>query len=256
MRRAGGRPAGAARGQSSRPIGRDPTERRGGAGKGSRGGNRYVGVKRTVALGALLAVTAVVAAVVLLTMHKDSSGKGAGSPATRPGAAAAASKLLQARSFAASYPATWSATSHAGVRGSALHQLSSTGAPVNVLGIAPAGTAGITITDLAASRAAIRKHLFSDPHLNAMGLMRLLVGTPHLATGVTLASAPRKVALGGVEAAEESYTYSWQGRPIAQVDVVARHAGRVVLMELDAEPSLASESQAALTLLSSSWHWA
>ena len=69
------------------------------------------------------------------------------------------------------------------------------------------------------------------------------------------AGAPRAVTLASSPAAEESYSYSYEGSLNVQVDVLAQHAGRSYLIELDAEPSLGAESRSALELLFKSWRW-
>jgi len=203
-------------------------------------------VKRTIAPLAVLLVAIAVAVVALLATGGRHGGPAASVPA--------GSAPLHGTGFDAAYPATWSATARSGPHDSAQYRLSSTGAPVNGLGIAPAGTAGITITDIPA-RGESRGRAFDEEHVPAASLLRLLVGTPRVATGVTRPVAPRPTQLAGVEAAEEAYAYHYEGRQILQVDVVAAHGGRMVMLELDTEPSLAGNSQTALTQLAGNWHW-
>jgi hypothetical protein len=203
-------------------------------------------MRRVIAPALLLAVAIVVAVVVLVTLS-DSHGP-------RPVAGPAGSKTLRGIGFSTAYPRAWSVTSRSGPHESAQYKLSSTGAPVNGLGIGSAGTAGITITDVPAHG---ESHglAFSEEHAKASSLLGLLVGTPRVASGVARAVPPRSTTLAGLEAAEEAYHYSYEGRQILQVDVVAQHRGRIVLLELDTEPALASSSQAALTLLGNYWRW-
>jgi hypothetical protein len=205
-------------------------------------------VKRAIPIAALLLVSVVVAAVLLLTMHdKTTKPISVNRPATIAAPIAGAG-------FSTSSPLGWSVVTHPAPHKSSQHLLSSTGASVNGLGLGPAGTIAVTIDDTPAA-GIIRGRKVSQAGLKATRLLALNVGTPKAARGVSLGARPRPVALDGVEAGEESYLYSYEGRQNMQVDVIASHGGRVLLIELDAEPRLASSSQAALTQILANWHW-
>ena len=210
-------------------------------------------MRRTVVFGVLIVVTGILAATVVLTVRNRKSETSA--PTTQPARTQPRMRtVLRTPAFSTTYPSGWTDRTRSAPRESVQHKLTSTQAPIERLGIPPAGTVGITINDTPAS-GMVRGHRVSEEGLRAVALLPLNVGTPETAKGVTLASRPRSVMLGGVEAAEESYAYSYAGRQNVQVDIVAQHKGRIVYIELDAEPSLGSSSQAALTQITAGWHW-
>jgi hypothetical protein len=223
--------------------------------KASSAGADTVAVKRAIPIAVLITVIALVAAVVMLSMHGSKS-----PPPSAPRATAIATpstpalRTVTGTGFSTSYPSAWSVSSHIGRRGSSQHLLSSSGAAIDALGLGPAGTVAVTIDDTPTSgvRAGQR---FSEQRLDAVRLLAVNVGTPEAAQAKSLAARPHAVALDGIEAGEESYVYTYEGRQNMQVDVVARHDRHIVLVELDAEPRLASASQAALTQILAAWHW-
>ena len=176
---------------------------------------------------------------------------GSAAHATRP----PASRSIVARSFTAGVPAGWTAASRALGDGRGYH-LSSTGAKINALGIGPEGTIGVTITEsgqgvLAHGRVGGRPaHAYGAP-----ALLAFVIGTPGRASSVVRVAAPAPRHLAGRPAGEEAFTYRYRGRKMMQVDVLAEHGGRLFVVELDAEPALASQSQAALQTIFTSWHW-
>jgi hypothetical protein len=150
--------------------------------------------------------------------------------------------------FSARYPASWSVTT-AQRRGAVRYQLSSTGKPISSLDIGPAGTVGVTILETAPSRIV---GAFSH---GIPALLPLIVGTPRTAAGVTRTAAPRAVTLDGAQAAEESYAYMYSGRENVQSDVLARRGDRLVLIELDGEPTAARAAEAGFEALMRGWRW-
>jgi hypothetical protein len=215
--------------------------------------------RRYAALGALAAVAVLVAVVVLLTTgHAHEQTPAPSVPATpRVGSSHAVTarvqtqageKTLHARLFNAPYPGDWS-VSTAQRRGAIRYQLTSTGRAIDNLDIGPAGTVGVTILETAPSRA-----IGAFTH-GASALLPLIVGTPRTAAGVTRTAAPRAISLDGAPAAEESYTYMFSGRENVQSDVLARRGDRLVLIELDGEPSAASSAEAGFEALTRGWRW-
>jgi hypothetical protein len=200
----------------------------------------------------LIVVAGVLAAVVLVTMRGKKPETTAAT--TPPTTVQPTTKTVRTSAFSTAYPVSWSDRVISGPHESVQHRLTSTAAPIGHLGIPSAGAIGVTINDTSAS-GVLRGHHFSEEGLKAAALLPLNVGTPRTAKHVVLTARPRTVTLDGVEAAEESYLYTYGGRQNVQVDVVAQHKGRIVFIELDAEPSQSSRSQAALTQLTSSWHW-
>ncbi len=207
---------------------------------------------------ALLVVMLLVAGAVLFSTssahHQTATTTTVRAPAPAAGTPSATVQALRARSFTTSYESGWTLTSKVGPDGATRRQLSSTEASINGLGLAPSGTVGITIDEGPLS-GVVDGRFTSLAKESALGLLRLSVGTPRGARGVTLAGVPRATSLGGVQAAEEAYTYFYEGRQNTQVDVVSKGDGHSVLIELDAEPTLSSQSQAALELLVADWRW-
>jgi hypothetical protein len=169
-------------------------------------------------------------------------------------------KRLDGGLFSTSYSGGWSVSSKHNATGAALYQLSSTGAKVNGLGIAPAGTVAVTIAQTPLS-------FFSTGHLIGAGpdtaassqstveLLPHVVGTPGGAQRVVLAAPPARSSLAGAEAAIESYGYTYRGVGDVQVDLLARRDGDVFLLELNTEPALAAEGEAALETIAKHWRW-
>jgi hypothetical protein len=216
--------------------------------------------RRYAALGALAAVAVLVAVVVLLTTgHAHEQTPAPSVPTTgRVGSSShsvttrvhtqTGDKTLHARLFTAPYPADWS-VSTAQRRGAVRYQLSSTGRVIDNLDIGPAGTVGVTILETSPSRV-----IGAFTH-GATALLPLIVGTPGTAAGVTRTAAPRAISLDGAPAAEESYAYMFSGRENVQSDVLARRGDRLVLLELDGEPSAARSAEAGFEALTRGWRW-
>jgi hypothetical protein len=218
--------------------------------------------RRYLALGSLAAVAVVVAAVLLLTMGHSSeptptvpspvkpSPGASGSPRSQSASVSSPTRTtkLDARMFSARYPAGWSVMT-AQRRGAVRYQLSSNGKAINGLDIGPAGTVGVTILETAPSRVV---GAFSR---GIPALLPLIVGTPRTAEGVTRTAAPRAVTLDGAQAAEESYAYMYGGRENVQSDVLARRGDRLVLVELDGEPTAARAAEADFEALMRGWRW-
>ncbi|HTU77164.1 MAG TPA: hypothetical protein VMF09_00235 [Solirubrobacteraceae bacterium] len=211
--------------------------------------------RRYMAFGSLIAVAAIVAAVVALrTTQTQTQAAKPAVPARRHTTAAvsdagAGTATLAAGSFTARYPAAWRLSAKRARSGAVEYHLSSTGAPIDNLGIGPAGTVGVTIDETPGSARV------SASKAGAPGLLALVVGTPELARGVTRTSNPRTISLDGEEAGEESYEYTYAGRQNVQSDVLARRGDRLVLVELDAEPAVARANQAGFELLMRGWSW-
>jgi hypothetical protein len=216
--------------------------------------------------GLIAAALAVAAIALFVTSHHGESSPGSASvpspppaapardsaaPSSHPATGASSLATLSARTFTSTVQRGWTVSVKHGRGGTTRYQLSSTGRPIDRLGIPPQGTIGITIDESPAT--ALRRFASGTP--SALALISRIVGVPGNATAVTLASPPRPTRLGGGDAAEESYEYSFRGRENIQVDVVGRHRGEVVLAELDAEPALAGTSAAALAALTSHWRW-
>ena len=196
--------------------------------------------RKVAALGSLLAVAVLVWVVTL-----------ASSGGQRP--------TLEGASFRTAREPDWWLTTWIGPRGDYRYQLGSTRAAINGLRVPPAGAAAITIDEAPRSLAATppaaggaRSALPSTAR--PVALLPSIAGVPRGARDVTQ-TPPRTIELGGTEAGEESFAYTYQERANLQVDILGARRGRVVLVELDAEPAPAAKGKAALETLIRSWAW-
>jgi len=164
-------------------------------------------------------------------------------PATQP---------LTGSGFTARFGASWTKETRTS-QGATEYELSSHGS-LNASGLPAAGAIGITVqvvpfTVLQASGA-------PDPStLTQVQLIDGVVGTPTDATGVTVTVALHSVTFVGDTAGAASLTYTSGGHPNLQEDVVDRHGKVVYLVELDAEPALKVQAEAAVNALVKSWSW-
>jgi hypothetical protein len=162
--------------------------------------------------------------------------------------------------FTTTVSSSWHLISKRNAAGSALYKLSSTGLPANGLDVPPAGTIGVTIS-VTPGRLLAVYHLAGGPAdtawaaQDALELMPNMVGTPSAAEYVTSAGTPSLSSLAGAEAAIESYSYIYHGTGNIQVDLVARRGGNLILIELDTEPSLAHQGEAAMQAIARNWRW-
>jgi hypothetical protein len=212
------------------------------------------GVARLVLLGVVAVAVVGVGLLRLSSSHTHSQ-------------TASASRIVQPRMktldgglFSTSYSGGWSVSSKHNATGAALYQLSSTGKSVSALGIAPAGTVAVTIAQTPLS-------FFSSGHLvgagpdaaassqSALELLQHVVGTPGGAQRVILAAPPARSSLAGAGAAIESYGYTYRGVGDVQVDLLARRDRDVFLLELNTEPALAAQGEAALETIAKHWRW-
>ena len=185
-------------------------------------------------------------AFLLLGSHGTKAAHATGSPAQRS---------IQANSFSATLPAGWTVLSRA-AGGAHGYHLSSTGASINGLGIGPSGTIGVTVTE-SGQGALAHGRVEGRPAstYSAPALLPHVIGTPAVASSVVRVAAPAPRHLASEPAGEEAFTYTYKGRKMMQVDLLAKHGGRLFVVELDAEPALASQSKAALQTIFGSWHW-
>ena len=194
--------------------------------------------------GSLIAALVAAAALVLARTHRHTN---AGPPAPAP------APVLGALAFQTTYPPGWSLTTQAQPRGAVRYQLSSNGVAVGALDIPQPGGVAITITEAPAS-------LLVGPHAAhpaGTAPLQLLPGAVSVPTGATAVARTSEHAavLGGVEAGEETYVYIYENHANVQDDLLAVHGHKSVLVELDAEPTLAPEGQAGLALITGHWAW-
>ena len=166
--------------------------------------------------------------------------------------AAPATQTLTGSGFTARFGASWTKTTRTS-QGATEYELSSNGS-LNGSGLPIAGAIGISVQVV--PFAVLQASGAPDPStLTQVQLMDGVVGTPTGASGVTVIIGLHSVAFAGDTAAAASLTYTSGGVPNLQEDVVDRHAKVVYLVELDVEPSLKVEAEAAMSALVKSWSW-
>ncbi len=167
--------------------------------------------------------------------------------------AAPATQALTGSGFTARFGASWTKTTRTS-RGATEYELSSHGSLSNA-GLPTAGAIGITVQVVPFS--VLQASGAPDPStLTQVQLMNGVVGTPTGASGVKVIVGPHSVIFAGDTAGAASLTYTSGGIPNLQEDVVDRHGKVVYLVELDAEPSLRVQGEAAVSALVKSWSWA
>jgi len=197
-------------------------------------------------------VAAVASAAALVAATTLAASATASDPAT--------THTLRASSFTTSYPAGWRLTVRR-ASGIVTYELSSTGAKVNGVGIAPAGTIAITIGVLSVSWVTTHPLLSGVPpdraaaSQSALQLLPHVIGTPVPNPSHWITTAAHSTVLDGVSAAAIAYRYRYAGVGNVQGDVLARHGHEIVYAELDTEPSLRSKGTAALATITTHWHW-
>jgi len=205
-----------------------------------------------------VALLAAVAFFVVPSTHSTGSGGGAGSAGGAAGEhpAVTSTASIQAPSFIAPVPAGWTVRARANAKGAHQFQLGSGRAPINGVGIGPAGTVAVTVTEYS-PQALANGRIAGRPAggYSAVALLPLLVGQPARAEGVQVGQHPTAALLAGAPAAEEAFFYGYRGRENLQVDVIAKHDGRLFMIELDAEPHLAAASKRALSEILGGWRF-
>ncbi len=207
-----------------------------------------------VVLAAVLALVLGAAAVfVLMPSKHPAAAQSAPASAAAP---ASSTTSIHTASFTVPVPAGWTVREQSNSKGAHQFQLGSTKASINGLGIGPGGTVGVTITEY--TPAVLSKGRINGKpagRYSAAALLPFTVGQPARAEGVQVGEHATPTTLDGAQAGEEAFFYGYKGRANVQVDVIAKHAGRLFLVELDAEPRLQATSKSALAQILSGWHF-
>lgn len=201
-----------------------------------------------VVLAAVLALVAGAAAVFLLMPSKHQA-----AAQSRP---AVSTTSIHTAYFTVPVPAGWTVREQSNAKGAHQFQLGSTEATINGVGIGPGGTVAVTITEY--TPAVLSKGKIAGKPAGSYSTAALLpftVGQPARAEGVQVAQHATPTTLDGAQAGEEAFFYGYKGRANLQVDVIAKHAGRLYLVELDAEPRLQATSKSALSQILGGWHF-
>jgi hypothetical protein len=169
---------------------------------------------------------------------------------------AATATSLHTASFTAPVPAGWTVREQSNAKGAHQFQLGSTKASINGVGIGPGGTVAVTITEYG-PQALTRGRISGKPagSYTPVALLPFIVGQPARAEGVQVGQHPTPIALAGAPASEEAFFYGYRGRENLQVDVIAKHNGRLFMVELDAEPRLQAASKSALSQILGGWRF-
>jgi hypothetical protein len=197
---------------------------------------------------AVLVLALLAAAVFFLLPSSHSAGdqRSAGTTATS----------IQAPSFTAPVPGGWTVRAQSNSKGAHQFQLGSTKAPINGVGIGPAGTVAVTVTEYGLPALA-RGRIAGKPasSYSPVALLPFVVGQPARAEGVQVGQHPKPTVLAGAQAGEEAFFYGYHGHENLQVDVIAKRNGHLFLVELDAEPQLQAASKAALSQVLGGWRF-
>jgi hypothetical protein len=205
-----------------------------------------VPTRRYVGLILVLLAVVIVGAVAALTLHG-------------PKLAQTSSQTLNAATFTTSYPSGW-LMSVRRANGITTYQLSSGADPASAVEIPPPGTISITISEVSAATVALHPLGGAVPDVDAatqtaLELLPNVVGTPPGALADTVTAAAHATTLGGSDAAQTAFAYTYAGLANAQSDIVARRGDQIFDAELDSEPSLQSQGNAALATLIAAWRW-
>jgi hypothetical protein len=173
-------------------------------------------------------------------------------------AAAVNTTALTSGSFKTVYPGGFRLSVSHPVSGATVYQLTSpatTAVAPFIHGPPPAGVIAIDITDVSVALVASLDH---DPAALTQTPLQMLPSTvdqPAGATGVVNSVPIHASSLDGVAAAAAGYSYNYQGVGNVQSDVLARNGQQLDGIELDAQPSLAAQGQAALGTILAHWSW-
>ncbi len=198
---------------------------------------------------AVLGVAVVAAAAAIFVLPSSGGTSHQATPAT-------ATTSIHAPSFTAPVPAGWTVRARSNAKGAHEFQLGSTKGQINGVDIGPPGTVAVTITE-SQPEALTHAHIAGKPasSYSPVALLPHIVGQPARAEGVQAGERPSATRLAGAPAGEEAFFYGYKGHSNVQVDVVAEHAGRLFLVELDGEPRLQATSRSALAQILGGWRF-
>jgi hypothetical protein len=167
--------------------------------------------------------------------------------------------MLRGAGFVTSAPGSWTLWRRYGKLGTG-YALATGGRPPNSSGVAEARSIAITIED--APAAALKMlHLggaardADAARQSPLELLPNIVGVPEGAEDTTRALDPTATVLGGLPAAEDAYTYTYEGLVNDQLDLLSKNRGNVVLIELSVEPAAIEAGKKALAIVTSQWRW-
>jgi len=209
-------------------------------------------MSRNQVVAALAVVALVLGATAVFLLVPSSRHAAAQGPSPAP----ASTTSLHTSSFVTPVPAGWTVREQSNAKGAHAFELGSTKASINGVGIGPAGTVAVTITEYSPKLLTVGR-IAGKPAgtYSAAALLPFIVGQPGQAEGVQVGQHPAPTTLAGAQAAEEAFFYGYRSRENLQVDVVAKHSGRLFLIELDAEPRLQAASKSALSQILGGWRF-
>ena len=158
--------------------------------------------------------------------------------------------VLNGRGFRTQYPNGWAVARTANRLGSS-YVLATPATSVNQAGIPTPGGIAITIAVFNKSRL---DRIDRTPR-SLTALARRMAAVPSGATRVRRRAARSTSRLNRTAAAAISITYTYRGVPNAQRDVVARRGNRIVVIEVDSTPNVATRANAALRGVLRAWRW-
>jgi outer membrane protein assembly factor BamB len=151
--------------------------------------------------------------------------------------------------YRSSYPAFLRPGGRNGLFGRTL----TSGPALDIVGIPRRPGIGLSIASLTTRQ--LRKALGHRPPTRLGALLHQLVGVPRAARRIhrSIPTAPTRVA--SAAAIKTGFAYTYRERAIAQRDILTRHRGHIVLIELDADHSKLPQASSALKTLIATWHW-
>lgn len=203
----------------------------------------------------MLVAIAIVGAVlaVVLAVSRGSDGRQLGlssALASLPQSPLAGSS----RAFTTEFPAWWRVSMTFPSAGVTDYELTTSRAGTGYEQVLPTpGAVELQIVDFPAASVAVAL----GPHAASQGPLQLLryAFQPRGAKHIVRLAASHHSSLAGVPAASVSYGYTYDGRRDVQTELVSRHGGEIVSIQLDAAPALARSARSALRTIMSHWRW-
>jgi hypothetical protein len=199
----------------------------------------------------VLLLTAVAAAVpaVLVNVSRGSSSSAPPKPAAF--VPLTTSPLPGARLFDTEVPGSWSNSMSFPGDGVTDYSIASSPMPLNDV-LPPPGTIEIQIQyfpPATVAGAINRRAVTQSP--------RQLLMWGHLPKGSArvVRTPARSVLVGGQPAAERTSTFVYHGQSDIQTELVTRHAGEVISVEMDNKPSLETKAATELRSITGHWKW-
>lgn len=160
---------------------------------------------------------------------------------------------LRAAGFTTEYPAGWRLLIGKSAQGVTTYSIGSTNTPLDSLNLPAPGEIGVTVSESSIATASLVDPAAASD--DPLSLLSHMIGIPRVAGAPEVLTPLHEVTLGGTAAAAIKYSYTYNNVGNVQSDIVARHGSQIVMIEMDAEPSLAAQGAAALATAVAQWRW-